>query len=73
MQQGGWYNTDNPPTTNGSNFETGDSTNTIAIEEGQTLGTFMNKINNESSAGANMDLNGGSNIKTVSSEILPRV
>ena len=49
IQQGGYYNTNNPSTTNGSNFETGDSTNTIALEEGQTLGTFMNKINNESS------------------------
>ena len=57
MHQGGWAKTNNPSTPNGSNFETGASASTIAAEDGQIPGTFLNEIKNESSAGENITNN----------------
>ena len=57
MQKGGWDNVNNPSTLNGSNVDTGDSASTIDAEYYQTAGTFLNEINNESSAGGNITKN----------------
>ena len=58
IKQGGWYNANNPLTIkNGSHVETGASACKIAAEDGQTTGTFLNKINNGFSAGENITNN----------------
>ena len=57
MQQEGWYNANNPSTPNGSNFDNVASSSTINVVDGQTSGISLNKINNESSAGANITNN----------------
>ena len=64
INQGDCDNKNNLSTPNGSNFETGASAIIIAAEDGQTPGTLLNEINNESSAGANITNNqqdGGGN------------
>ena len=53
MQQGGWFNVNNPSKPNGINVDTGDSEITIAAEDGHMPGAFLNEINNRSSEGAN--------------------
>ena len=40
------------------------SSSKIAAEDGQTTGTFLNKINKESSAGSNIAPSGGNNVVT---------
>ena len=40
-----------------SNVDTGASAIKISAEDGQTPGTFLNEINNESSAGGNITKN----------------
>ena len=68
--QGGGGNGNNPTTTNrtepkvGGNVAAGASTITIYSEDGKTPGQFMNKINTESQAGANIAPNGRSDIET---------
>ena len=51
MQRGGWTNANNPSSPNGINVEADASASTIAVEDGQTTGMFLNEINSESSAG----------------------
>ena len=53
MYQGGWDNTNNPSTYNGINIDTGALEIAIYAEYGQIPVTLINKINNESSVGAN--------------------
>ena len=53
IQKGDWYNANNPSTPNGSNVYTGASASKVAAEDGQTPGTLLNEINNESPEGAN--------------------
>ena len=42
----GAVDSNNPSTHNGINFDTGSSVGTIDTKDGQTLGMFMNEINN---------------------------
>ena len=68
IYKGGWYNWNNPSTTNESNVETSASESTITAEYVQTPGTLMDKINNEPYSGANKinnESSAGSNIKTI--------
>ena len=53
MQQGFWDNENNSSTPNVSNVNTGASSSTIYVEDGQTTGILLNEINNESSGGVN--------------------
>ena len=51
------YNENDPSAPNGINVDTGASSITIAEEDDQTPGILTNKINNESSPGANITNN----------------
>ena len=57
MYQGGSSIANDPSTPNGINVDTGASSITIAAENDQTSGILTNKINNESSSGANIKNN----------------